>query len=328
MKKHFFLWNGSSCYGPDSVFTRVTESSIWIQFSRHFVLWGFLEPEVLELWKNSFLSAFLKQFHKACWPDWEDQRSYTWNRAGRTCLSVNHRGAHKEVGSNFKCFQLLLLFTAYYCSHAITNLPLSKATGRNRRSSSTQHGTEWVKVTQFYHSWWVFLFSSSSSFPQKNTHIIFTLGVSASLVLLFRQLPGCKPALQNQILPFILGFAFIILAWISYFFHFLLLYVMPFFFFFSLLALFASCHSLFSSSTIRAEWKSYTLTQVIYITVTFLPLKNASSNQKASRSEVGQQLRLQFFELRQVTRNLELQIQEALSFLKKIFCLSKMKAIQ
>lgn len=139
-------------------------------------------------------------------------------RAGRTCLGINHRGAQKEVGSNFRCFQLLPLFTTYYCSHAITNLPLSKATGRNRSSSSTQRGTEGVKVTQFCLSWWVFLFSSSSSFPQKNTHIIFTLGVSASLVLLLRQLPGCKPALQNQILPFILGFAFIILAWISFFF--------------------------------------------------------------------------------------------------------------
>lgn len=56
------------------------------------------------------------------------------------------------------------------------------------------------------------------------------------------------------------------------------------------------------------------LTQVIYITVTFLPLKNANGNQKVSRSEVGL-LRLQFFELCQLTSNLELQIQ-GLDFLK------------
>lgn len=153
-------------------------------------------------------------------------------------------------------------------------MPLCKATGRNRNYSSPQCGTKGVKVTKFYHFWWIFLFSFSSSFPQKNTHIVFTLGVSASLVLLFRQLPGCKPALQNQILPFILGFVFIILVWISYFF--ISYYFMScrfggvsFFSPFSLLALFASCHSLFGSSTIRAEWKSYMLAQVIYITVTF-----------------------------------------------------------
>lgn len=48
------------------------------------------------------------------------------------------------------------------------------------------------------------------------------------------------------------------------------------------------------------------LTQVIYITVTFLPLKNANGNQKVSRSEFKE---LQFFELCQLTINLELQIQ-------------------
>lgn len=221
VKKHFFLRDGSSCSGADSVFIHVTESGDWIQFSRHFVLWGFLErgEKYLKFGRTDlFLSVLLKWFHKACWPDWEDQRSYSWSRAGRTWLGKNHRGVWKEVGFTFTCFQLLPLFRTYYCSHSITNLPLSKATGRNRSSSSTQHGTKGVKVTKFHRSWWVFLFSSSSSSPQKNTHFIFTLGVSASLVLLFRQLPGCKPALQNQILPFILGLAFIILAWISYFF--------------------------------------------------------------------------------------------------------------
>lgn len=83
---------------------------------------------------------------------------------------------------------------------------------QHRETESAHCRPEGVKVPQFYHSLWVFLFSSSSSFPQKSMHIIFTLGVSASLVLLFRQLPGCKPALQNQTLPFILGFAFIILS--------------------------------------------------------------------------------------------------------------------
>lgn len=108
----------------------------------------------------------------------------------------------------------------HYCSHAITDFSLPK---QHREIESKQH--EGFKIPQFYHSWWVFLFSSSSSFPQKSMHIIFTLGVSASLVLLFRQLTGCKPALQNQTLPFILGFSFIILSSFPnfIFFYFLLL---------------------------------------------------------------------------------------------------------
>lgn len=148
VKKHFFLWDGSSCSGADSVFIHVTESGDWIQFSRHFVLWGFLErvEKYLKFGRTDlFLSVLLKWFHKACWPDWEDQRSYSWSRAGRTWLGKNHRGVWKEVGFTFTCFQLLPLFRTYYCSHSVTNLTLSKETWRNRSSSSTQHGTKGLK---------------------------------------------------------------------------------------------------------------------------------------------------------------------------------------
>lgn len=50
-----------------------------------------------------------------------------------------------EVGSIFNCFQILPLFTTYCCSRATTNLPLSKATGRNRNSSLHRVGLNGLK---------------------------------------------------------------------------------------------------------------------------------------------------------------------------------------
>lgn len=180
VKKHIFLWSDSSCYRPESVFTHVTASS----------LMGFsgTRRKAHGLWKRRYVFS----------PP-ADQIERTLGVTAGADLGV------------FKCFQPLPLLLL----SCITDFSLSKAAQRNRIQKLS---TERVKVTQFYHSWWVFFFSSRSSFTQKRMHIIFTLGVSASLVLLFRQLTGCKPAVQNQTLPFILGFALIILSWISYFF--------------------------------------------------------------------------------------------------------------
>lgn len=69
----------------------------------------------------------------------------TWNGAAMTCLVINRRGTQKEVGSIFNSFQILPLFTTYCCSHATTNLPLSKATRRNRNSSLHRVGVNGLK---------------------------------------------------------------------------------------------------------------------------------------------------------------------------------------
>lgn len=187
MKKHIFLWSSSSCYVPEPVFTHVTESS----------LMGFSGTgrKALECGTADMFSFLLKWLHKACWPDWKDTGRYSWSRPGS-----------------------LQMFPVPPSTTVIMLLLISLFQKQQREIESKPCGTKGFKILQFCHSWWVFLFSSSSSFPQKSMHIVFTLGVSASLLLLFRQLPGCEPALQNQTLPFILGFAFIILSWISYFF--------------------------------------------------------------------------------------------------------------
>lgn len=93
VKKPIFLWSGSSFYGPEYVFTHVTESSV-MGFSG-------TRRKALELWKNRYV------FNLFSWSGCTrpvDQIERTWGVTAGADLGV------------FKCFQLFppLLFSCHY----------------------------------------------------------------------------------------------------------------------------------------------------------------------------------------------------------------------
>lgn len=104
VKKHIFLWSGSSCYGPESVISHVTESS--------FMGFSGTRRKALELWKSRYVFS----------PPEVIAQGLVTRLRGHRELQLEQTWESLNVSTS----------SLHYCSHAITDFSLSKATQRNR----------------------------------------------------------------------------------------------------------------------------------------------------------------------------------------------------